>query len=44
MAFLLLYVNDIVLTASSTQLLDRITASPRFEFAMATSTTSLASR
>jgi hypothetical protein len=33
-AFLLLYVNKIVLTASSTQLLDRITASLRSEFAM----------
>jgi hypothetical protein len=31
----LLYVDDIVLTASSTQLLDRITASLRFEFAVA---------
>jgi hypothetical protein len=30
----LLYVDDIVLTASSTQLLDRITASHRSEFAM----------
>jgi hypothetical protein len=34
MAFLLLYINDIILTASSTQLLDRITASLRSEFAM----------
>jgi histone deacetylase 1/2 len=33
-AFLLLYVDDIVLTASSTRLLDRITASLRSEFAM----------
>ena len=33
-AFLLLYVDDIVLTASSTRLLDRITASLRAEFAM----------
>jgi hypothetical protein len=33
-AFLLLYVNEIVLTASSTQLLDRITTSLRSEFAM----------
>jgi hypothetical protein len=32
--FLLLYVDDIVLTASSTRLLDRITASLRSEFAM----------
>jgi histone deacetylase 1/2 len=32
--FLLLYVNDIVLTASSTRLLDRITASLRFEFSV----------
>jgi hypothetical protein len=34
MAFLLLYVDDIVLTASSTWLFDRITASLRSEFAM----------
>jgi hypothetical protein len=34
MAFLLLYVDDIVHTASTTWLLDRITASLRFEFAM----------
>jgi hypothetical protein len=33
-AFLLLYVDDIVLTASSTRLLDRITASRHSEFAM----------
>jgi hypothetical protein len=33
-AFLLLYVDNIVLTASLTQLLDRITASLRTEFAM----------
>ena len=33
-AFLLLYVDDIVLTASSPRLLDRITASLRSEFAM----------
>jgi hypothetical protein len=33
-AFLLLYVDDIVVTASSTRLLDRITASLRSEFAM----------
>ena len=33
-AFLLLYVDDIVLTASSTGLLDRITTSLRAEFAM----------
>jgi hypothetical protein len=33
-AFLLLYVDDIVLTASLTRLLDRITASLRSEFAM----------
>jgi hypothetical protein len=33
-AFLLLYVDDIVLTASSARLLDRITASLRFEFSM----------
>jgi hypothetical protein len=32
--FLLLYVDDIVLTASLTRLLDRITASLRSEFAM----------
>jgi hypothetical protein len=32
--FLLLYVDDIVLTASSTRLLDRITASLRSEFTM----------
>jgi hypothetical protein len=34
MSFLLLYIDDIILTASSTQLLDRITASLRSEFAM----------
>jgi hypothetical protein len=33
-AFLLLYVDDIILTASSTRLLDRIIASLRSEFAM----------
>jgi hypothetical protein len=33
-AFLLLFVNDIVLTASSTRLLDRIIASLRSEFTM----------
>jgi hypothetical protein len=32
--FLLLYVDDIVLTASSTRLLERITASLRSEFAL----------
>jgi histone deacetylase 1/2 len=32
--FLLLYIDDIILTASSTQLLDRITTSLCFEFAM----------
>jgi hypothetical protein len=32
--FLLLYVDDIIFTTSSTRLLDRITASLRSEFAM----------
>jgi hypothetical protein len=32
--FLLLYIDDIILTASSTRLLDQITASLRSEFAM----------
>jgi hypothetical protein len=35
MAFLLMYIDKIVLIASSTRLLDRITASLRCEFAMA---------